>query len=67
MSTLRRAQRFIDADEDVIQGGFTWLINQQNADGSFKETGRITNGILQESDLAMTAFVVLAFIDNKRK
>ena len=67
VSTLRRAQRFIDADEDVVQGGFTWLINQQNADGSFKETGRITNGILQESDLAMTAFVVLAFIDNKRK
>ena len=67
MSTLRRSQKFIDADENVIQSGFTWLINQQNADGSFKETGRITNGILQESDLAMTSFVVLAFIDNKRK
>ena len=67
MSTLRRAQKFIDADENVIQTGFRWLIDQQNADGSFKETGRIINSILQESDLAMTAFVVLAFIDNKRK
>ena len=67
MSTLRRAQKFVDADENVIQTGFTWLINQQYADGSFKETGKITNSILQESDLAMTAFVVLAFIDNKRK
>ena len=67
MSTLRRSQKFIDADENVIQSGFTWLINHQNADGSFKETGRITNAILQESDLAMTSFVVLAFIDNKRK
>ena len=72
MSTFRRSQQFIDVDESVIGRSLSWLQSQQQDDGSFKESGKVVNKLMQEFDkdkgsVALTSFVVLSFLDNKYK
>ena len=57
-------------DESVIGRALSWLQSRQQADGSFKEPARgagVINRAMQENPIALTAFVVLSFVDNKYK
>ena len=71
MSTFRRCQAYIDVDEAVIGRALAWLQSRQQADGSFKEPKEagVINKVMQDADnpIALTAFVVLSFLDNKYK
>jgi CD109 antigen len=62
---FQQASQFIDIDPKVVQVALDWLVEQQKGDGSFSETGRIIDARIQEDKPALTAFVSLAFLDNR--
>ncbi|XP_019757340.2 CD109 antigen [Dendroctonus ponderosae] len=65
---FKQARQFIYVDDHIIKSSLEWLQNIQGSNGSFVETGTVIYDDLQNRDgnsLAMTAFVVLAFIENQ--
>ena len=64
VSALRRVQPFVDVGESVINGANDWLMNSQNIDGSFAETGGVVNTRVQDSPITMTAFVIICLVEN---
>ncbi|XP_018336565.1 CD109 antigen-like isoform X2 [Agrilus planipennis] len=62
---LTKAKEFIYVDEEIIQKALQWLNEKKYADGSFFETGPIIHHEIQSNPLALTAFVLLAFIEAK--
>lgn len=65
---FKQATQFIYVDDSIIKSSLEWLQNIQGSNGSFVETGTVIYDDLQSRDgnsLAMTAFVVLAFIENQ--
>jgi len=65
VGALQGISNYIDIDPNVIQNGLTWLMGAQAGDGSFSEQGGITHRI-QSNPVALTAFAVMGFVDNKR-
>jgi len=63
--TLQGVSKYIDVDGSVIEKALLWLVDNQQADGSFKEIGTITHR-MQENPVSLTAFTILGFLDNKR-
>ena len=61
---LQGVSRYIDVDGSVIEGALFWLVDKQQNDGSWKETGPISHHI-QANPVTLTAFTVLGFLDNK--
>ena len=61
---LQGVARYIDIDGAVIERALFWLVDKQQNDGSWKETGAITHHI-QANPVTLTAFTVLGFLDNK--
>lgn len=67
VSAFSTAQHYIDVDPNVISKAFSFFVNKQNADGSFREDGRVIHKNMQggfSSGLAMTAFVSLVISEN---
>ena len=62
---FRRATTFVDVDEDVIHKALYWIVEKQANNGSFAEIGKVTYQRIQEDPTALTAFVSLAFLDNR--
>ncbi|XP_030765290.1 CD109 antigen [Sitophilus oryzae] len=67
--SLKQAKEFIYVDDNIISEALEWLARNQHANGSFVETGTVVHDDLQSTDgnsLALTAFTLLAFIENQR-
>ncbi|KAJ3654530.1 hypothetical protein Zmor_013712 [Zophobas morio] len=67
--TLKQAKGHIYVDEKIIEGCLEWLANIQGRNGSFVEVGSIIYRELQDrngNSLALTAFTLLAFIENQK-
>lgn len=64
---FKQAKPFIFVDDNIISTALKWLDEQQASNGSFIETGTIIHSNMQSKDknLALTAFTLLAFIENQ--
>lgn len=65
---LRHAKNYIFVEQKVIDDSLQWLVDKQGTNGSFVEVGSIVYNDLQSRDgnsLALTAFALLAFIENQ--
>ncbi|XP_066246674.1 thioester-containing protein 1 allele R1-like [Euwallacea similis] len=66
---LKQAKTYIFVDDSIITNALEWLSENQGSNGSFVESGTIIYEDLQSNDgnsLAMTAFTLLAFMENQR-
>ncbi|KAF5298450.1 hypothetical protein FQR65_LT01229 [Abscondita terminalis] len=65
---FKQAKPFIYVDEKIITSALKWLENNQAANGSFQEIGNIVHHDMQINDngLALTAFTLMAFIENQK-
>lgn len=66
---ISQARPFIYVDNEIILTSLKWLADKQSQSGSFVEIGAIIHENLQsreDKSLALTAFVVMAFIENKK-
>lgn len=63
------AGKYIDIDERVIEGALDWLVQTQQPDGRFVETGDIIHvdmqGGLETSCFSLTAYVLIALLESK--
>lgn len=66
-SALRLADPYIDVDQEVLFQALNWLVKAQAQNGSFPETGSITYQLVQSDPISTTAYVVLAFYDNRQR
>ncbi|CAG9825408.1 unnamed protein product [Phaedon cochleariae] len=67
---FRQAKQFIYVEEEVIEEALNWLVEVQNKNGSFYETGNVIYAELQRRDgdsLALTAFVTMALLEMKQR
>lgn len=66
---LSQARPFIYVDNDIILNALKWLVDKQSQSGSFEEIGAVIHENLQsreDKSLALTAFVVMSFLENKK-
>ncbi|XP_050306884.1 CD109 antigen [Anthonomus grandis grandis] len=66
---FKQAKQFIYVDDSIINSALEWLSNKQGLNGSFVETGTVIYDDLQNKNgnsLALTAFTLMAFIENQR-
>lgn len=65
---FKQAKPFIYVDDKIISDALKWLENNQAQNGSFVEVGKIIHHSVQSNDrsLALTAFTLIAFIENQR-
>ncbi|XP_044750502.1 CD109 antigen-like isoform X2 [Coccinella septempunctata] len=66
---IRQASEFIYIDENILQEGYEWLMEKQNSNGSFYETGNIIHSDMQNrkgNSLPLTSFVLISFLENQR-
>lgn len=65
---FRKAAKYIDVDEKIINGGLDWLAEKQAPNGSFPEVGHVSHKDMQGGaggGIALTAYVLLTFLENK--
>ncbi|KAM9787177.1 CD109 antigen [Syngnathus typhle] len=64
-----QAQPYMHIDETVINRARTWLMGLQGPQGEFSEVGRLMHTEMQEGldngPVALTAFVMMALLENK--
>nr|XP_022323516.1 CD109 antigen-like isoform X2 [Crassostrea virginica] len=64
VKSFSQAADFITIDENVVQKAVTWLVSQQNENGTFREPGRVLHKEMQggsaSGERALTAFVLIA-------
>lgn len=63
-----QARPYISIDENIIDGALQWLSSIQKSDGSFPEIGVVSHKDMQggsSQGIALTAYVVSAFLENK--
>lgn len=66
--SFRRAARYIDIEDRIIEMALKWLSNLQREDGSFPEVGRILHKEMQSGSgngVALTAYALIAFLENQ--
>ncbi len=66
VTALRLADPYIDVDPNVLEKALAWLVKAQAQNGSFPETGPITYQMVQSDPISTTAYVILAFYDNRQ-
>lgn len=47
VKSFSQASDFITIDENVVQKAVTWLVSQQNENGTFREPGRVLHKEMQ--------------------
>ncbi|XP_048777079.1 CD109 antigen-like isoform X2 [Ostrea edulis] len=64
VKSFSEAYDFITIDEEVVKKAVTWLVSQQNNNGTVREPGRVLHKEMQGSsasgERALTAFVLIA-------
>lgn len=65
-----QAQPYMQVDQRVLKRATTWLLKHQGPQGEFREVGRLIHtetqgGLDDDSPVALTAFVLLAFLENE--
>ncbi|XP_062603689.1 CD109 antigen-like isoform X2 [Saccostrea cucullata] len=64
VKSFSQASGFITIDENVVKKAVTWLISQQNENGTFREPGRVLHKEMQGGsaggERALTAFTLIA-------
>lgn len=64
VKSFSQASDFITIDENVVQKAVTWLVSQQNENGTFREPGRVLHKEMQggsaSGERALAAFVLIA-------
>lgn len=65
---FKQAKPFIYVDDNVTSTALKWLESNQATNGSFNEVGTIIHHEMQRTDksLALTAFTLIAFIENQK-
>ncbi|XP_058448417.1 thioester-containing protein 1 allele S3-like isoform X2 [Malaya genurostris] len=66
--SFKIAAKYIDVDLATVKKAFEWLSNNQKPDGRFDEVGQVIHadmqGGLRSSNFALTAYVLIAFLEN---
>ncbi|XP_058450670.1 thioester-containing protein 1 allele R1-like isoform X2 [Malaya genurostris] len=66
--SFKQASAHIDVDEQVIDRSLEWLSDQQAANGSFPEVGKVSHTDMQGGSgqgIALTAYTLIAFLENR--
>lgn len=63
--SFRMATNYIEVEEKIILDALSWLSKLQAPDGSFPEAGVISHSDLQSSGIALTAYTLTAFLENR--
>lgn len=64
--SLIQAKAYIYVDESIIVKGLQWLAEHQAPNGSFIEVGPIIYRDVQTSAVALTAFTLTVFLENRK-
>lgn len=64
MRSFHQAIPFTDIDPKVLEEGLEFLASKQAENGSFPEYGKLFD-FAHQNELGLTAFVLLAFLENK--
>lgn len=56
VKSFSQAADFITIDENVVQKAVTWLVSQQNENGTFREPGRVLHKEMQVRYLRCPAY-----------
>lgn len=63
------AQPYMQINGSILTGAMRWLLKHQGPKGEFVEVGRVLHtemqGGLDEDSVALTAYVVLAFLEEE--
>ncbi|XP_036065942.1 CD109 antigen-like [Oryzias melastigma] len=63
-----QAQTYIQVDQDLLIRALMWLLQHQGPQGQFLEVGRLIHtemqGGMDDSSVALTAFVLVAFLED---
>jgi CD109 antigen len=68
MKVFCQAKDYISVEDDKMAKTLTWIMNQQNSDGSFNEPGRVLGSYMQggtSKGVAMSAYVLISLCVNK--
>ncbi|XP_017274786.1 CD109 antigen [Kryptolebias marmoratus] len=64
-----QAQPYIQIDESIVTSAMTWLLKHQGPRGEFVEVGKLIHtemqGGLDDDSVALTAYVLLAFLEEE--
>ncbi|XP_041828003.1 CD109 antigen-like [Melanotaenia boesemani] len=64
-----QAQPYIQVNQGVLTRAMTWLLKHQGPQGEFTEVGKLIHtemqGELDDGPVALTAYVLLAFLENE--
>ncbi|KAM4540280.1 CD109 antigen-like [Fundulus diaphanus] len=63
-----QAQPFMQIDKTVLAKAAAWLVTHQGSQGEFSEVGEVINTAMQggsDNSVALTAYVVLGFLEDK--
>ena len=66
--SFHQAQNFTFIDPKIIEQALDFLVKTQEPSGEFKEVGKIIDhqhGSGEDKGIALTAFVLMAFLENK--
>ncbi|XP_062547424.1 thioester-containing protein 1 allele R1-like isoform X4 [Armigeres subalbatus] len=66
--SFKQAADHISVDEKIIDKSLEWLSDQQAANGSFPEVGKVSHTDMQGGSgqgIALTAYTLIAFLENK--
>ncbi|XP_059162966.1 CD109 antigen-like [Physella acuta] len=66
---FHQAKRHIFVDDNIIREAIWWMIQQQNTDGSFPETGYIYDKNIQGqagSGVGLSLFVLISLLENRK-
>ncbi|GLG95490.1 uncharacterized protein GBIM_02438 [Gryllus bimaculatus] len=66
--SFHQAMPYITVEERIIHEALQWLANNQAANGSFPEVGKVSHKDMQggaANGVALTAYTLIAFLENK--
>ncbi|XP_053692161.1 thioester-containing protein 1 allele R1-like [Sabethes cyaneus] len=67
--SFKIAAQYIEVNKTIVEDAFNWLASIQTEEGRFNEVGRVINaelqGGLRSTNYALTAYVLIAFLENK--
>ncbi|XP_069129864.1 CD109 antigen-like isoform X2 [Argopecten irradians] len=67
VKSFAEASDMITIDNDAVVKAVSWLVDQQNPNGTFKEPGKVLHSAMQggsaSGESSLTAFVVIAMIE----
>jgi len=68
VKSFKQAAEYIAVEDRIINEALEWLSNNQAANGSFPEVGKVSHRDMQggaAKGLALTAYTLIAFLENE--